>query len=120
MKVVMPDGKAVYLPGGKSYEERKQIVDELLIQHDQYFSNHFDSPKARTCLDMLTTYMARAKEFRKGNKHKVLGSDKGRKLYGGERDEYNLLFDDLPQKDKLSIGLDSATNYSDNSHRIYE
>lgn len=114
MRVIMPDGKQIYLEGGLSYEERRQVVDDLCNEYSDYFSLHFDSPKTRTCLDMLTSYMARAKEF-KPRQNGVLGSLKARRLYGGEYDEYNILFDDLSKKDKAKIGLDSATNYSDNS-----
>lgn len=104
MKITLPDNKSTYLPGGKTYEQRKVIVEGICNKYDDYFTKHFDSRKTETILGMLATYLSRAKEFKQNNDHPVLGSDHTKRLY--VYDDRTMLFSAMNDGLKWQLGLE--------------
>lgn len=56
MKIILPNGEKRELDVGISYEERRQVVDEILEEWNDYFTR-YRNKKTLVCLDVLTTYL---------------------------------------------------------------
>lgn len=99
------NGKTFPLPGGKTYEERNKIINDILAEYEEYFLASWESPRTKKILEMMGTYLSRAKEFRKDMTHPTLGANREGKLYGG--DTKFIPFTYLHKEIKDMLGLDN-------------
>ena len=103
MKVVLPDNTKIYLPGNNTYDERLQIVEDVLARCGNYYVETWDLQRTRTTLDILATYLSRAKEFRTENPSPVLSRRKQRDLDRGT--DKCIPFSHLSNTWKIMFGL---------------
>lgn len=105
MRLVLPyNNETVYLPGGKTYEERIEIVNDIINKYDDYINTYWEYPRVQSMLDIMGDYLARSKEFKENNKAPVLGVHRKRKLYKGDKN--NLPFSSLYREYREQLGLD--------------
>lgn len=93
----------MYLEGNISYEDRVKKVNEILVTYEEHFASAWDTKKTKVCLDILATYLSRAKDFNEGNNNPTLSTRKQAALDKG--DPKCTPFSSLPLKLQQEIGI---------------
>lgn len=103
MRLILPDGAKIYLEGNIPYAERVKKVNEILADYEDHFASAWDTKRTKVCLDILATYLSRAKDFREGNSNPTLSTRKQAALDQG--DSKCAPFSSLPIKLQQEIGI---------------
>lgn len=100
MKLHLPNGDIVELDLKLPLEQKKQIVDGILKEWNDYFIEHFNSMQVRICLDKIGTYLSRDGS---PTDNEVISRTKFRKMIRGHDREIH--FDNLSFDVKKLLGI---------------
>lgn len=114
MKLKLPDGTQLSLDTSLELEDRKKVVDEILEEWKQYFTNSWDLNKTKVCLEVLSNYLCMVKDGEMKNKEDkyILSSDKMKKMK--RFNDKNVNFSNLPKDQQKVFGL---INFDDEGDR---
>jgi len=123
MKLLLPNNKKIYLPDNASLEERKEKVNEILNEWEDYFRKAWHSSKTKIALHVLASYLCwgyhKDKNAEKGKRTEdkyVWSNQKEKKVKYG--DGVTILFSDLSMKDKIRLGVPHC--YNDENEESHE
>lgn len=105
MKLKLPNGDNIKLNTNLPLEERKRVVDEILVEWNWYFESSWELEKTKVCLDVLSNYLCMVKDGDKKNKEDkyIMSVTKIKHMQRGNVKQAN--FSCLPQEQKMLLGL---------------
>lgn len=104
MRIKLPDGERVILPGHLSYEERMVYVQDILDKFEDYFYNSWTTRSTKIALDTLGTYLSRAKDFKVAD-YTVASVRESAAMHGKRWSNRYVNFSDLPNSQKYKMGI---------------
>ncbi len=110
LNLILPNNKKIKLPGGKTYQERLDIINGILAEYEDVFSEYWESSRTKTSLNIMADYLSRSKEFRENNPNPTLGANRKQRLYKGDKDM--IPFSSLHKQTKELLGLEDDTQDS--------
>jgi hypothetical protein len=105
MKLKLPNGDNILLDTSLPLEERKKIVDNILLEWNEYFESSWELRKTQVCLDVLANYLCLVKDGEKKNTEDkfIMSTTKIKKMERGSDKTAN--FSSLPHDHKQLFGL---------------
>lgn len=108
MKLRLPNGDIRYLDTSLSLEERKEVVNGILEEWNDYFQKSWELRKTQVCLDILGNYICLVKDGEDKNKEDKYIMSKTKIKHMEKGNKKNTIFSDLSKEKKLAFGLYEA------------
>jgi len=115
MKLLLPNGRKIYLPDTISLEEKMKIVNGIIIEWEDYFRASWNTPKTKACLSILATYLCRGfhrdKNVTQGKRVEdpyVWSKKKEQRVKFG--DGITILFSEMSTVEKIQLGIPHCYN----------
>lgn len=105
MKLKLPNNDNVNLDTNLPLEDKKRIVNEILLEWEGYFEESWELNKTKVFLEVLSNYLCYAKEKENKNKEDkyIMSATKIKHMEKGNKKSSN--FSNLPQEHKQLLGL---------------
>lgn len=101
MKIILPDGKKLYVKQTSPLDEKMVIVDKILEEYSSYFEDNWESQKVAMCLSVLADYIVRGNNNGKHDKE-ILSDKKDIAMRNGHK---CIPFSSLSKRQKIMLGL---------------
>lgn len=112
MKLILPNKEVRFLDEKMPLEKRKEVVDEILLEWNDYFESSWGLRGTQICLDVLANYICLVKDGEDKNKEDkfIMSKTKIKDMEKGSEKTAN--FTDLPKESKLSFGISDSEEES--------
>lgn len=107
MKIQLPNGERITLPGDLQIKEKIELVQEMVAEWDELICKNWESDTIVFFLDGLANYLVWHKEEEKKNKQdKYVFSIKKVEQMSGKRKALSIPFSSLPKQERELLGLE--------------